>query len=297
MTSVRTEAVAVVSRNAVTGSQQLVSRAAWWRVVAIAALCIYAAISVIPLATMILNSFRSHLAIATEPWPWPVDPTLQNYVNAWTKASFSTYTLNSMLVTVSSVALSTVVALPAAYAIARWRFWGREFVEALFISGLFIPFMLAILPMFHLMDTLRLIDNPLSLVLVYAANGIPFSIFVLAAFFRHLPAELEEAAMIDGAGPVRSFLSVSVPLVRPAIATVVVFRFVPIWNDFLTPLVLLRSSEKFTLGVGLSKFFGEYQTDWASLFAGLVIATVPLLVLFIVATKQIITGITAGIGK
>ncbi|MDQ7992823.1 MAG: carbohydrate ABC transporter permease [Propionicimonas sp.] len=296
MTAVLSEPAALDDRAAPT-ARRLPGRAFWWQAVVVLALCGYAAVSVIPLVTMILNSFRSHLAIATEPWPWPVDPTLQNYVNAWTKASFSTYTINSLVVTIASVALSTVVALPAAYAIARWRFRGREFVEALFISGLFIPFMLAILPMFHLMDALRLIDNPLSLVLVYAANGIPFSIFVFAAFFRHLPAELEEAAMIDGAGPVRSFLSVSVPLVRPAIATVVVFRFVPIWNDFLTPLVLLRSPEKFTLGVGLSKFFGEYQTDWASLFAGLVIATVPLLVLFIVATRQIITGITAGIGK
>ncbi|MGC4154538.1 MAG: carbohydrate ABC transporter permease [Propionicimonas sp.] len=296
MTAVLSDPAAIADR-AASGGRRLPGRAFWWTVVVMLALCGYAAVSVIPLVTMILNSFRTHLAIATEPWPWPVDPTLQNYVNAWTKASFSTYTVNSLMVTISSVALSTVVALPAAYAIARWRFRGRGFVESLFISGLFIPFMLAILPMFHLMDALRLIDNPLSLVLVYAANGIPFSIFVFAAFFRHLPAELEEAAMIDGAGPVRSFLSVSVPLVRPAIATVVVFRFVPIWNDFLTPLVLLRSSEKFTLGVGLSKFFGEYQTDWASLFAGLVIATVPLLVLFIIATKQIITGITAGIGK
>lgn len=268
-----------------------------WAVVVAILLCGYAVVSVTPLITMILNSFRTHLAIATEPWPWPSDPTLQNYVNAWTKASFSIYTVNSLTITIASVALSTVVSLPAAYAIARWRFRGRELLEALFISGLFIPFMLAILPMFHLMDALRLIDNPLSLVLVYAANGIPFSIFVFAAFFRQLPLELEEAAMIDGAGSLRSFLSVSVPLVRPAIATVVVFRFVPIWNDFLTPLVLLRSPERFTLGVGLSKFFGEYQTDWASLFAGLVIATIPLLVLFVVATKQIITGITAGIGK
>lgn len=266
-------------------------------VAVVIALSLYAAVCVVPLLTMVLNSFRTHLDIATEPWPWPVDPTVENYVDAWTRASFSTYTVNSLVVTISAVLLSTVVSLPAAYAIARWGFRGRGFLEALFISGLFIPFMLAILPMFHLMDTLRLVDNPLSLVLVYAANGVPFSTFVFGAFFRNLPVEMEEAATIDGAGHVRSFTAVVLPLVRPAIATVVVFRFVPIWNDFLTPLVLLRSQEKFTLGVGLGRFFGEYQTNWASLFAGLVIATIPLIVLFVVATRQIIDGLTAGIGK
>ena len=267
------------------------------RIIVGIALVVYAAISIGPLLTMVLNSFRSHLSIATEPWPWPTAPTLDNYVSAWTTASFSTYTVNSLVVTVASVALSTIVSLPAAYALARWHFTGRYALEALFISGLFIPFMLAILPMFHLMDWLRLIDNPLSLVLVYAANGVPFSIFVFAAFFRNLPGELEEAATIDGAGYFRMFFWIVLPLVRPAIATVAVFRFVPIWNDFITPLVLLRSPEKFTLGVGLGKFFGEYQTDWASLFAGLVIATVPLVLLFVIATRQIIDGVTAGIGK
>ncbi|GAB3600456.1 carbohydrate ABC transporter permease [Microbacterium tumbae] len=260
-------------------------------------LWLYAALSIVPLLTMVGNSFRTHFEIASDPWPIPTQPTVENYVNAWTQASFGTYALNSVLVTVSSVLLSTVVALPAAYALARWRFRGRSVLESLFISGLLIPFMLAILPMFYLMDALGLVDSPLSLVLIYGANGIPFTIFILMAFFRQLPAELEEAALIDGAGHLTVFWRVMLPLVRPAVATVMIFRFVPIWNDFLMPLVMLRSRENYTLGVGLTTFFGEYQTDWASLFAGLVIATVPLLLLFIIATRQIIDGLTAGIGK
>ncbi len=260
-------------------------------------LWIYAAISIVPLLTMVGNSFRTHLQIATDPWPIPVNPTVENYVNAWTEASFGTYALNSIIVTVSSVLLSTILSLPAAYALARWKFRGRDGLEGLFMSGLLIPFMLAILPMFYLMDWLRLIDSPVSLILIYGANGIPFTIFILVAFFRQLPGELEEAALIDGASHMSIFTRVMLPLVRPAIATVVIFRFVPIWNDFLMPLVMLRSRDKYTLGVGLTTFFGEYQTDWASLFAGLVIATVPLLILFILATRQIIDGLTAGIGK
>lgn len=257
----------------------------------------YAAISVIPLLTMLGNSFRTHLQIASDPWPIPTDPTFDNYVNAWNQADFATYAMNSVIVTVASVLLSTLVSLPAAYALARWRFRGRGALESIFLSGLLIPFMLAILPMFYLMDWLRLIDTHVSLILVYGANGIPFTIFILVAFFRQLPAELEEAALLDGAGHLAVFWRVMLPLVRPAIATVVIFRFVPIWNDFLIPLVMLRSRDNYTLGVGLTTFFGEYQTDWASLFAGLVIATAPLLVLFIIATRQIIDGLTAGIGK
>jgi len=166
-----------------------------------------------------------------------------------------------------------------------------------FISGLMLPIHLAILPIFYLLDGFGLVDSRLGLALVYAASGVPFSIFVLTTFFRQLPPELEEAARIDGANSWQMFVRIMVPMVRPAVATVVVFRFVPIWNDFLFPLVLLRSRENYTVPVGLTTFFGEYATDWSSLFAGLVIATVPLIILFLVATKQIVAGLTAGMSK
>lgn len=257
----------------------------------------YAAISAVPLLIMFLNSFRTTAELIANPWPFTTSPTIENYVNAWTQASFSTYFFNSVLITVGSVVLSTAVSMPAAYALSRWQFFGNRFLQALFLSGLMVPMMLAILPIFYLMDDLGLIDSPLSLILVYATNGIPFSIFVLSVFFRQLPQELEEAASIDGAGYFRTFWQVMVPLVWPAVATVAVFRFVPIWNEFLMPLVLLRSRENYTLSVGLTTFFSEYETDRAGLFAGLVIATLPLLILFILATKQIVQGLTAGLGK
>jgi raffinose/stachyose/melibiose transport system permease protein len=119
----------------------------------------------------------------------------------------------------------------------------------------------------------------------------------MVAFFRQLPEELEEASVIDGAGAFRRFWYIMVPLVRPAIAAIAIFRFVPVWNDFLYPLVLLRSNSHYTLPVGLASFFGQYQTDWSLLFAGLVIATIPLIALFLLASKQVIAGLTAGMGK
>ena len=261
------------------------------------ALWAYAAVAVAPLLVMVVNSLRTTQDLYANPLSLPTSPTLSSYVAAWEQASFATYFANSLLVTISAVALSTAVSLPAAYALARWRFFGVRWLEGLFTSGLMIPLMLAILPMFYLLDGMGLIDSKLGLVLIYASNGIPFSVFVLAAFFRQLPGELEEAARIDGAGHVATFVRIMLPLVRPAVATVVVFRFVPIWNDFLFPLVMLRSRENYTLPVGLTMFFGEYSTDLSTLFAGLVIATLPLVVLFVLATKHIVAGLTAGIGK
>lgn len=257
----------------------------------------YAAVAVVPLTIMVINSLRPTQDLYTEPLaaPWPL--TFDAYGRAWTEGSFGTYFQNSLTITVGAVLLSTAVSTLAAYGLARGRSRFLQGIEALFLSGLLLPIHLAILPIFFLLQGFGLVDSRIGLTLVYAAAGVPFSTFVLTVFFRQLPVELEEAARIDGAGAFATFWRVMLPLVRPAMATVIVFRFVPVWNDFLFPLVLLRDNSKYTLPVGLTTFFGEYQTDWSTLFAGLVIATLPLIVLFLVATKQIVAGLTAGMSK
>ncbi|ROR73876.1 carbohydrate ABC transporter permease [Bogoriella caseilytica] len=260
-------------------------------------LWLYAAIAVLPLLVMVANSLRTNQELATEPLGLPVRPDFTSYQRAWIEASFSTYFFNSVMVTTISVVLATMVSLLAAYALARSQTRLMGVIEAVFASGLMMPVFLMIVPIFYLFDALNLVSSRLGLILIYSALSIPFSVFVLTTFFRQLPGELEEAARLDGAGPLRMFWSVMMPLVRPAIATVVVFRFVPIWNDFFYPLILIRNRENYTIPVGLTTFFGEYQTNWSTLFAGLVIATVPLIVLFLIATKQIISGLTSGMGK
>lgn len=269
----------------------------WAAALTTTALWLYAAVAVVPLVIMLLNSLRTNRDLATQPLGLPLQPDFTSYQRAWIEASFSTYFLNSIVVTVSSVTIATAVSLLAAYALARAKGRLMSVIEAVFVSGLMMPVFLMIVPIFYLLDAFGLVSTRTGLVMVYAAVSVPFSVFVLTTFFRQLPGELEEAARLDGAGPFRMFWSVMAPLVRPAIATVVVFRFVPIWNDFFYPLILIRNQEKYTLPVGLTSFFGEYQTDWSTLFAGLVIATVPLIVLFLVATRQIIAGLTAGMGK
>ncbi|MBD7956264.1 carbohydrate ABC transporter permease [Microbacterium sp. Sa4CUA7] len=260
-------------------------------------LWLYAAISIAPLLLMVSNSLRTTQDMAQHPLGLPLPPDFTSYQKAWVTASFETYFFNSIFVTVASVVLSTAVSLLAAYAFARTRSKMFTSLEGLFLSGLMLPVYLAILPLFFLLDSLGMISNLWSLILVYAALGIPFSTFVLAAFFRQLPIELDEAARLDGAGPFQTFWRVHLPLVKPAIATVIVFRFVPVWNDFFYPLILIRDRDSYTLPVGITRFFGEYQTDWATLFAGLTLATIPLVVLFLIATKQIVSGLTAGMSK
>jgi raffinose/stachyose/melibiose transport system permease protein len=257
----------------------------------------YAAFAIVPLLLMLLSSFRSNADLITDPVGLPTSPTFASYREAWTTGSFATYFGNSLLVTVGAVALSTAVSTLAAYALARGRSRIFRWLESLFLSGLMLPIHLAILPVFYLFDSMGLIDSRLGLALMYAASGVPFSIFVLTTFFRQLPEELEEAAALDGASPWQTFWRIMVPLVRPALATVAIFRFVPIWNDFLFPLVLLRRQEKYTLPVGLTTFFGENATNFSAVFAGLVITTLPLIVLFLLATKQIVAGLTAGMAK
>lgn len=260
-------------------------------------LWIYAAISVAPLLLMLLNSFRTTQDMAQRPLGLPTSLHLENFQQAWVTASFGTYFFNSVVVTVGAVALSTAVSLLAAYAFSRARGAIFAILEGVFLSGLMFPVYLAILPLFFMIDALGLTSNLLSLILTYGALGVPFSTFILAAFFRQLPVELDEAAKLDGASPFRAFLRVHLPLVKPAVATVVIFRFVPVWNDFFFPLILMRDRDSYTLPVGITRFFGEFQTDWATLFAGLTLATIPLVALFLVATKQIVAGLTAGMSK
>ena len=257
----------------------------------------YAVVAIAPMLVMLVDSLRPNAKVLSDPLGLPTSLDFSSYTTAWSQASFATYVRNSAIVTIGAVLLDVCVSLPAAYVLGRYHFRGSGMLSAYFLSGLMLPIRLGILPIFYLLGSFHMIDSRLGLVLVYAASGIPFSVFVLSAFFRGLPREIEEAARIDGAGEYRIFSHVMLPLVKPAIATVVVFRFVPLWNDFFFPLVLLRSTNKYTIPVGLTQFFGEFQTNWSALFAGLVIATAPLVILFLVATKQIVAGLTAGMGR
>ena len=207
----------------------------------------YVFVVLAPMALILLNSMRPTRDIFREPIALPESINLDSYVRAWGEANFSEYFLNTVVIVVASVALATAVSALAAYALGRYSFRGSTLLAIFFLSGLLLPFRLAILPLFLLLQDLGLVDSRLGLILVYAATGVPFSVFILTAYFRQLPVDLSEAAKMDGAGEFTIFGRVLLPLVRPALATVAVFQFVTLWNDFFFPLVLLRSSEKWCL--------------------------------------------------
>jgi raffinose/stachyose/melibiose transport system permease protein len=265
-------------------------------VLSAALLWVYAAVALAPLVLMALGSLRTPRDLADKPLGLPLHPAFENYAKAWSQGGFSSYFVNSVVVTVCSVLLGTAVSVLAAYPLARYRFRGRGLLTTYFLAGLMLPIRLGIVPVFYLLNSIGLIDSRTGLICVYAASGVPFSIFVLTAFFRVLPVDLEEAARIDGAGELRIFAQIMVPMVRPALTTVALFQFIPLWNDFFFPLVLVED-DKYTLPVGLTRFVAEFESSYSELYAGLVITTIPLVVLFLLATKQIVAGLTAGMSK
>lgn len=262
-----------------------------------AVLWVYAVMAFGPIVSVLIGSLRPNRDILREPLGLPTSLYVGNYTRAWTTASMSTYFANSLLVTVGAVVLCLAVSSLLAYPLARWHFSGRAVVAALVLSGLMLPIRLGALPIFYMFQSMHLMDSRIGLILIYAAEGVPFSVFVLMAFMRSLPREVEEAAKIDGAGESRIFLQIIMPLVRPALAAVAVFRFAPTWNDFFFPLVLLRTSGKFTIPVGMTRFFGEHSTDRGALYAGVMLALIPAILIFVFAMKHIVAGLTAGVSK
>jgi len=260
-------------------------------------LILYAIITLLPFFMSIVSSFKdlhglyaSALALP-HVWHW------ENYRIAWIQGNFSVYFWNSVYITVLSVTGVLLFGSMASYVLARYAFPGRTALYTYFMAGLVIPFRLAVLPMFVLLRSLHLFDTLGGLILVYIAVDLSFAIFILTNYFRQIPKEVEEAAVVDGAGPFRIYFQIMLPLVRPALATVGIVVFVWVWNDFFLPLVFLQSSGKSTLILGLFQFFGRHLNEWQYVLAGANITLLPVLLLYLFASQQFIEGLTTGIRK
>jgi raffinose/stachyose/melibiose transport system permease protein len=255
----------------------------------------YGIIVVYPLLIMLASSLKTTGEIFANPLSLiPETVRLVNYVDAWNQANFGTYFRNSIFVCAVSVVLILFFGSMAAYVLARFSFPGNRAIYLLFLAGFMIPIRLAIVPLFIMMRDLRLLDTLWSLILVYVAGGMPFTIFLMVSFFRHIPRDLEDAAVLDGAGPFQVYYQIMLPLVRPALATVGLFHFLSVWNDFFFPLIFIRSENLRTVPLGVSTFFGEYTNDWALMFAALSISIMPVIAVYLVASKQFIAGLTSG---
>lgn len=250
-----------------------------------------------PVAVMVITSLKSKAEVLTNPIGLPVAPTLENYATTWVGGNFSVLFLNSIFLTTVSMTTATIAGALASYAIARATTRVSGFVYLFIAVGIFLPLQLAIIPQFRLVRDLGLFNNYLGVILIYVATSIPFGVFLMTAFMRQVPKEITEAAVLDGAGYFSMFWRIFFPLARPAIATFWILQGVSIWNDYLIPLLLMTDRNRRTLTTGVLAFKQQYLADWGNIMAGVMIMSLPIIILFIVAQRQFLRGIYSGAVK
>ena len=259
----------------------------------------YSLLAVGPILLVVMNSFKVRNAIFGSPLAPPEAATfsLIGYEKVFRSSHILTYYSNSLIVTLVSMALVLLFGAMAAWALTEYRFRGSTAL-ALFLSiGIMVPIRLGSVAILNMMRSAGLNDTLTALILVYVAQGLPMSIFILSEFIQQIPKDLRDAARCDGVPETRIFFEVVAPLLRPAIATVAVFTIVPIWNDLWFPLILTSSDSTHTVTLGVQQFLGQYITDWNSVLAALSMAILPVVIIYVILSRQLIAGLTSGAVK
>ncbi len=256
----------------------------------------WSVIVIFPMLWMVYSSFKTDQELFFSPWAVPTELQWDNFERAWTKAHVGEYLLNTLIVVIPALLLTLIISAMAAYVLARFRFVGNRFLFYLFLSGMLFPVFLALVPLFSLVNQLKMLNTFQGLILVYVAYSLPFTIFFLTGFFKTLPTELEESAIIDGATPFQVFFKVMLPMASPGLISMGIFNFLGMWNQYVLPLVLISDESKYVLSQGLAfmLFKQFYENDWSALFAALTIIMIPSLIVYITFQRQIQSGITTG---
>jgi raffinose/stachyose/melibiose transport system permease protein len=262
-----------------------------------ALLLVLTGVIVIPVFYAVIGGFKDNYQLSASPMALPDPWVVSNYTDVLGSDTFWIQLKNSLLIAAITTVVVLVFASLAAFVFARRSFPGREVVFTLFTLGLLFPSAVAILPLFVLVRTLGLLDNPLGIALPQAAFALPLTIIILRPFFRSIPAELEDAALIDGCGTFGFFWRILLPLSRPVLATVAVLTIVASWNQFLLPLVILSDQANWTLPLGVSNFSTQYSSDTARILAYTSLSLVPALVFYLFAERQLVGGLTSGAVK
>ncbi len=260
-------------------------------------LTVWCLIVIVPLWVMIINSFKDMKSIYLNPFGFSPNMSAANYVRIFKDASFLRYFANSFIAVASSLVLVMVVGTLAAYAFANWRGKIATAVFYFCIAGMMLPIKIASIRLLLLMRSIGLFNTVWALVPIYTAMGVPIAIFVLTEFIRQIPGELVEAGLIDGAGRLHILVRIITPLLRPAVATVAIYNLIPFWNDLWFPLLMIVEDNQKTLMLGVTKMFGQYQTDWARVLAVLTLSALPVIALYLTMSQQFIKGLTAGAVK
>jgi len=255
----------------------------------------YCVIALYPIVLIVINSFKSRAGIFGAPYAFPTAETFSTigYDTVFSRASFGTNFMNSLIVTGVSLLLILLTGAMAAFALSEYKFRGNTLVGLFLALGIMIPIRLGTVGILRIVVSLDLTNKLLGLILVYIAQGLPLTIFILTNFMRQIPMELKDAARIDGASEYRVFRMV-LPLVRPAIGAIGIFTMIPIWNDLWFPLILAPSEATATVTLGVQQFLGQFVSDWNAVLASLTLAMIPVLALYVFFSRQMVRSLTAG---
>ncbi len=263
------------------------------------ALILYTLIALFPVFVILINSFKARKAIFREPLALPNSDSFSmiGYETVMKQGDFFLYFQNSMIVTVASLFFILLFGAMAAFALAEYRFRGNLLMGLYLALGIMIPIRIGTVAILDLMVATGLVNTLWALILVYTAQGLPLAVFILSEFMRQVSDDLKNAARVDGLSEYAIFFRLVLPLVRPAMATVAVFNMIPIWNDLWFPLILAPAEETKTLTLGSQVFIGQFVTNWNAVLSALSMAILPVLVLYVIFSRQLIRGITSGAVK
>jgi raffinose/stachyose/melibiose transport system permease protein len=263
------------------------------------ALILYTILALGPILLILINAFKTRRAIFADPLGFPDGQsfTTIGFDRVFANSDFGLYFLNSLTVTVVSLVLIVLIGAMAAWALTEYRFPGNTLIGLYLAIGIMVPIRLGSVSILRMMVELNLVNTLTALVLVYVAQGLPLAILILGEFIQQIPKDLRDAARCDGVSEYRIFASIILPLIRPAIATVAVFTMVPVWNDLWFPLILAPGDGKQTITLGVQQFIGQYVTDWNAVLASLTLAIAPVLVLYLLSSRSLVRGLTAGAVK
>ena len=259
-------------------------------------LIIWTILVVFPFLWMIMTSFKTDAEIIHSPWDLPATLQWDNFSRAWNEARIGRYFINTLIVMSMSLTGTLVISSMAAYVLSRFEFIGRRVIFFMFLAGLMFPVFLALVPLSFLVGDLHLTATYHGLALVYIAYSLPFTIFFLTGFFKSLPSEVAEAAIIDGANQYQVFFQIMLPMAKSGLIAMGIFNFIGQWNQFLLPLVLMPNPDRYLLSQGLQFLAIQqgYGNDYSALFAALVITMVPTLIIYVLFQRRLESGLTAG---
>ncbi|HLA43756.1 MAG TPA: carbohydrate ABC transporter permease [Aggregatilineales bacterium] len=265
-----------------------------------AILLAYTILALFPVILVVINSVKSRRAIFSDPYK-PALPGNElwdtvGYQTVIDRGNFDIYFRNSIIVTIGALFLILLAGTMASFALAEYKFPGNTLMGLYLAIGIMIPIRLGTVSLLRLMKSLELVDTLWALILVYTAQGLPLAVFILSEFMRQVPGDLKDAARVDGASEYRIYAMI-LPLVRPAIGTVAVFNMIPIWNDLWFPLVMAPGEKVKTVTLGAQQFLGQFVNDWNAVLASLTLSMIPVIILYIIFSRQLIRGLTSGAVK